>query len=239
MAAVPGYQSRVVVGDFAFSAYITDVSEPFTAGMFDVTVNASPDHAREYIAGQSESMLSLKGFLDPDGTAGGQYDQINNWLGNSEIVSYGPSGLTFGSEVVMSNGLLIKSQYDGNVTAPIGFSVDAQNSGQLDRGVSLHDLTAETADASSSVYDGGAASSNGGIIQLHVTDYSGLDSIDVIVEDSTNGSTGWGTIGTFTTATGITSERVTIAGAIKRYVRCSWDVTGTGSASFLTGFARR
>lgn len=244
MVFQPGYATRIICGDFSFSAYITDWSEPFSMTPFDVTVPLSPDHAREYIAGPSQSTLSLKGFLDPDGTADGQYDQINTWVedGTSDPVVYGPSGLALGSVVTMSAGLVTKAQYDGNVTAPIGFELEVQNSGQLDHGVSLHDLTEETADGSGTGYDGGAASSNGGVAQLHVTGFSGLSGADIIIEDSANNST-WATLAgaSFTTVAGITSERLVIpAGStVRRYVRATIDVTGTGSITYAVGFARR
>lgn len=242
MTFKPGYVARVICGDFLFSADITDWSEPFMVDMLDVTVPVSPGNgntpSRTFIPGQPVCTLTMKGFLDPDGTAAAQYDQINSWTG-SEAVTFGPSGLAFGSELLMTAGLKAKAETGATVTTPVSFGMDVQNTGLCDRGVSLHDNTAETADGSSAAFDGGAASSSGFVAHLHTTAFSGLTSNAVIIEDSTNGSTGWGTIGTFATVTGLSQERLEVTGAVKRYVRCSFDVTGTGSTTFQVGFARR
>jgi hypothetical protein len=226
-------------GDFSFSSYITDWSESGTVDMLDVTVPTSPSHAKAFIPGQTMSTLSLKGLLDLDGTADAQYDQIKDWFegATSEAVTYGPSGLTLGSEVILSSGLVTKAEISAATTSPVTFSLDVQNSGLLGRGVSLHDLSAETADTSGTGVDGGAASTTGAIAHLHVTAFSGLSSAVVIVEDSANNST-WATIGTFTTVAGLTQERITIAGTVRRYTRYSVDVTGTGSITFAAALAR-
>jgi len=242
MTFIPGFKSRVVCGDFSFSAYITDWSEPFTVDMLDVTVPTSPGNgttpSRVFIPGQTSSTLTMKGFLDPDGTSDLQYDQINDWTG-AEAVTFGPSGLTAGAELLLTSGLTAKSETGATTTTPVSFSLDVQNTGLCDRGVSLHDLTAETLDGSSTGYDGGASSANGAVAHLHVTAFSGFTSNAVIIEDSANNST-WATIGTFATATALTQERLVIAGTVRRYVRCSWDLTGTpGTTTFQVGLARR
>lgn len=236
MSFLSAQRWRILLGDFNLSCFVTDASPTFDAAMLDVTTLC--DTARAYIPGQTTSTLSVTGYLDPAGTADGQYDQINDYV-EAEAITYGPSGLSVGSEVIMVSGLQSKAETGATTSTPVSFSLDAQTTGQTDRGVMLHDLTAETADANGSAVDGGAASSNGAAAHLHVTAYSGFTGAVVTVEDSANGSSGWAVIGTFTTATGLTSERIAIAGTVRRYTRVSVDVTGTGSATFAAAIARR
>src|SRR5690606_18266378 len=86
--------------------------------------------------------------------------------------------------------------------------------------------------------DGGAATSDGGAAYLFVTDLAGITAVDVVIEDSADGSTGWATIATFAQVTADNAgQRVEITGAIKQHTRASIDVTGTGSAKILAGSA--
>lgn len=237
MTFIPGYRARVLCGDFSFSAYINDVNQPYTVDMHDTTV-MTDGPGRKFIPGKNTSTLALKGFLDPDSTADAQYDQINDWTG-AEPVTYGPNGLALGAELWMVNALPNAKTSTAQETSPVGFSLNAQTTGSTDFGRSLHDLAADTVDASGAAYDGGASSAAGGVAHLHVTAFAGLTQAIVIVEDSANGSSGWATIGTFATVSALTFERLEIAGTIRRYTRYSIDVTGTGSISHQVGLARR
>lgn len=235
MTFIPGKKGRIILGDFSFSAYVTDVTPAFNVDMLDVTTMA--DDAKRFIPGQNTSTMGLKGFLDPDGTSDAQYDQINDWTG-AEAVTYGPNGLSIGSELLMRSALQSNVTHTSNLSSPVSFSLEMQSTGQTDRGVSLHDLTAETADGSATSVDGGAQSTTGAVAHLHVTAFSGLSAAAIIVEDSANNST-FATIGTFTTVAGLTQERLEIAGTVRRYVRATIDVTGTGSITYQVGLARR
>jgi hypothetical protein len=237
MAFVPGYKSRLLLGDFSLSAYITDVTAPMDVEMLDVTTMADAP-VRKFIPGRPGGTFSTKGFLDPDGTSNAQYDQINTWSGN-EPITYGPNGLALGAETWLVDALKTTATTGAALSSPVSFDLAAQCTGLVDiNGVSLHDLTAETADGNGTGVDGGASSTGGAVAHLHSTAFSGLTGNIVIVEDSANNSL-FATIGTFTTVAGLTSQRLVIAGTVRRYVRCSWDVTGTGSNTFAVAIARR
>lgn len=233
-------KSRIIVGDFALSGYMKDWEANSDTDMLDATV--ATDTAKTFLPGLDTSKLTVGGLLDMDGTAlTGHLAQLDSWKSAQAVdpVSFGPNGLALGSELWMVGAFEAQMKTGAAVGGIASFGLEAQASGQTDYGVSLHDLTAETADASGSSVDGTAASSNGGAGHLHVTAFSGFTGLDVIIEDSANNST-WSTILTFSTATGQTSERQAITGTVRRYVRCSWDVTGTpGSVTFSCGFARR
>ena len=233
MAFVPGFKSRLLVGDFHIAAYTQEASAPWEQDMLDATVLTSGG-VKEYVGGQDTSTLNISGLYD---TA--EHADLASWKSSdAQAVTFGPSGLALGAELWMADALLTSMELGASAAGMATFSLGAQTDGPTDMGVSLHDLTAVTADTSGTGVDGTAATTGGGVAHLHVTAFSGFSGADVIIEDSANNSD-WATIGTLTTVAGVTSERLAIAGTIRRYTRYSIDVTGTGSITFAVGLARR
>lgn len=234
MAFVPGFKSRLLVGDFHIAAYTQEASAPWEQEMLDATV-LTDGGVKKFVAGQDSSTLNVSGLFDL-----AEHTDLASWKSAAaQPITFGPSGFAVGSELWLSNALLTTMELGASVSQLATFSLAAQTEGPTDMGVSLHDLAAVTADESGTSVDGGAATSNGAVAHLHVTAFSGFSSAVVIIEDSANGSSGWATIGTFTTVAGVTAERITIAGDVRRYVRYGLDVTGTGSITFQAGIARR
>lgn len=239
MSFVSAQKSRLIVGDFSLSALITQVDAGADVDMLDVTTVA--DGAKAFLPGTDEAKLAAVGYLDVAGSADAHLDQLSDWKAASaaEPVTYGPNGLALGAELWMVGAFEASFKTGAARSGVVSFDLAAQADGPLDMlGRSLHDLTARTADGSGSSYNNTAATTTGGVAHLHVTAFSGFSGVAIIVEDSANDST-WATIGTFTTAAGLTSQRLTIAGTIRQYVRVSWDVTGSGSITFAAGLARR
>ena len=232
MTFKPTFRTRILNGDFSLSAKLSDMSVPLTIDMLDPTTFS--DDAKRALPGLETSTFTCSGFIDIDTAADNAA-----WTA-AQPLTYGHEGIALGSPVTMINAL--KSSYElGSPVAGISsFDLGGQTDGKTDLGYSLHDLTAETATGNGTGYDQTVVSTTaGGVGHLHVTAFSGLTNIIVTVQDSANGSSGWATIGTFATATGVTSERLEIAGTVRRYVRASWTVTGTGSATFSAAFSRR
>lgn len=231
MSFKPSFRTRVLLGDFNLSCKLTQATIGKTVDMLDQTVIC--DEARRFLPGTEGAELSLEGFIDlataTDSAA---------WTA-AQPFTYAAEGLAVGSPVILANALRSSYELGSAVAAVSSFSISGTVDGLADLGVSLHDLAAETADGSASVHDGGAATSNGGVASLHVTDYSGLTSAGITVEDSANGSTGWAAIATFASVTAVGAERVEITGAVRRYLRATVDVTGTGSVTYQVSFARR
>lgn len=234
MAFTPGFRGRLLVGDFNLAAYTKSWSAPWTCAMLDTSV-LTDDGAKTFIPGQDTGTLSVSGLYDAAVTT-----DISAWKtsGVAQAVSVAPSGFARGSELILANALDTEFTPSAAVDGLVQFTLNCQTDGMSDlNGVSLHDLTAVTADESGTGVDGGAASSNGAVAHLHVTAFSGFSGAVVTVEDSSNNST-WATIGTFSTVSGVTGERITIAGTVRRYTRYSVDVTGTGSITFAVALAR-
>lgn len=231
MAFQPGYKARLLLGDFSLSSKLTDASFPFAVEMLDVTTFAD-DGVKRFIPGLDTSTVSMSGFLDADTAA-----DSTAWT-DAQPLTYGPTGLAAGSPVFMVDTLKTSYEVGTQVSGVVSFDLAAQTDGLTAIGRSIRDLTAATSDGSSSAVDGGAASSGGGVAHLHVTAYSGFTDVNVTVEGSANGTSGWATVATFAQFTGVTSERVTVAGSVARYLRATVDVDGSGSVTFAVGFAR-
>lgn len=235
MSYVPGFKSRILAGDLHLSAYARDISFPWSQDMLDSTVFTT-DGSKTFIPGAEGSTVSVEGLYDV--TA---FSDLTGWkAAAAQAVTIAPSGLALGSELWMVNALETEFATSSPVGDIAAFSLAAVTDGISDYGVSLADLAAVSADADGTSSDAGASTANGGVGHLHVTAYSGLTNIVVKVQHSANNSV-WADLLTFTTASGTTSERAVVAAGttVNRYLRASFDVTGTGSATCQVGFARR
>jgi len=237
MAFVSAQKSRVLVGSLDLSGYSRSFSMDSTTEALDVTVISSTSKA--YIAGQTSGSFQADLILDTDTTAGGLHAVVTTWKGTPAAITYAPSGAAALSEAFLLNGLQTSVSPSSALTGTADASVSAVTDGPADAGYVIDPSTAITADTNGTSRDLTAQTTNGAVAHLHVTAFSGLTSNDITIEDSSTGSSGWATIGTFTQVTGLTSQRLTIAGTVKQYVRVVDNVTGTGSCTRTVAFARR
>lgn len=232
MAFTAGYTARILNGDFSLSAKLAQVTSTFGVDILYQTTFADAGVKRS-MPGLDSSTFACEGFIDAataaDNTA---------WTA-AQPFTYGPSGLALGSPVFMVEAFKTDYEIGTQVGGITSFNITGQTDGFTDFGYSLKDLAAITSDTSGAAFDGTAATTAGGVAHLHVTAFAGFSGAVVIVEDSATGSSGWATIGTFTTVAGLTSQRLAIAGNVRRYLRYSIDVTGTGSVTFAVAVARR
>ncbi len=239
MSFVSSQASRVLIGDTHFSPLLTEFSFEAPTEMGDsTTLN---DTAYTFLPLQSSSTFSGTGWLDTDGAANGHLDQLGDWITDQQTpLSWCQSGTALGAEAVLVNALQSQFMVGSKVASITEWSMAGQTDGATDFGKSLHALTAETATAAGTGLDNTAATANGGVGHLHVTAFSGFTNIIVLIEDSVDNSA-WTTLVTFSTVTGVTSQRSTVAAGatVKRYLRASWTKTGTGSCTFQVSFARR
>uniref|UniRef100_UPI003BB56F59 hypothetical protein n=1 Tax=Thermoanaerobacterium sp. DL9XJH110 TaxID=3386643 RepID=UPI003BB56F59 len=85
---------------------------------------------------------------------------------------------------------------------------------------------AASADGNGTTVDNAASSSNGAVAHLHVTGFTGLSNAVIKVTHSTdNFSSSDVDLITFSTVSGLTSQRSTVTGTVNRYVRVEVDVT--------------
>lgn len=238
MAFQPSYNSRFFVGPANWASYARGFNYADDTTMLDITTLV--DTSKQMIPGQRTGTVTLDLLLDTAAAAGGEFATLNTWKGTPQVVSLAPSGTARSAET----WLLAANQSQASITSSasdvVTASVNIQCDGGVDAGVVLDPTTAITTTTSSTSVDNTTSSSNGGVAHLHVTAYSGLTSDTIVVEHSTNNST-WATLGTFTTVTGTTSERLVIAAGttVNRYLRVTDTIVGVGSATRFVSFARR
>lgn len=146
------------------------------------------------------------------------------------------TGLPFVGQSGLTTSVEVESPADGIST----ISIEGASDVGIDLGYQLNDWdTPVTVDGDTANLDGGAASTVGGAGYLFVTDLTGLDSVDVFIETSANGTTGWATAGTFTQVTATDSgERIELTDSLLQYARAHINVAGTGSAKIAIGMCR-
>lgn len=241
MAFVNAQKSRVLLGALHLSGYTRQISGfGFNVDMLKTTTLL--DTAEAFIPGNDSSTASIDQLLDVDSTAGLQWDVLTGWKSASpQPLTFGPSGIAVAAEVFMVAALQSSISGATSVGDAVSIKTDAQIDGPSDVGVVIETLAAATVDANGTARDNGAASANGGVAHLHVTDFSGITSDAITIEHSVNGSTSWAVLVTFATVTAKTSERVVVAAGttVRQFLRVVDDITGTGSATRMVTFARR
>lgn len=240
MAFVPGMNSRLIIGPLAWSGFMRGATTDDQTAMIDVTV-CDGSNSRAFIPGQSTSTMSFDCLLDGSGAAGSQFINSDTWASTPQPLTLAYNTLAAGSAVVLASALESSSTVTSAISDAVALSVATQTDGPCDYGVSLEDFTAITTDTNGTARDNGAATANGGVAQLHVTDFTGLDSDVITIEHSVNGSTSWATLVTFATVTAVTAERVVVAPGttVRQHLRVVDDPTGTGSCTRQISFARR
>jgi len=137
--------------------------------------------------------------------------------------------------VQMVNGHIENYQPRTPTNDVVRFSSGVKASATAALGVCLHEHSQEDSTGDFSSVDGTAQSTNGATAFLHVTQFDGTNAT-VTVEDSANDST-FGSLVAFTQATGLTSEKKTVAGDVEQYVRVNLAGTFT-TITFVVSFAR-
>ena len=235
MAFVPSYKSRLFVGPLAWSVFTRGKTLSLDTQMLPVTTINDQDDT--FIPGPNSGTVSLDMLLDASSAAGGQFATLNTWKSTPQVVTLCFEGADRGNPTwniyADQSNFTQSSAVADVVTASGSYMTD----GNVGYGVVIDPLTAITVDTNGTSVDNGAATSGGGIAHLHVTAFSGLTSDSVIVEHSTD-NIAWSTLGTFASVTGTTSERLTVAGTVNRYLRVRDDVTGTGSVTRFVSFSR-
>lgn len=232
-----GKHTRFFVSEYNLTSYVNEVSTTRTASTADTTTMGS--NYKTFVNGYVEGEASVSGFYD--GSASAVDEVLSAALGsatNKPVTICREAFDAVGDRAELLEAIETKYEVSSSVDDAVGISADFMSNGGVESGVVLHALEAETADASETSHDGLAATTNGAVAHLHITAFSGLDDATVVIEDSANNSA-FSTLMSFTTATGLTSERIAVAGTVRRYLRVTTDVTGTGSVTFAVALARR
>jgi hypothetical protein len=228
----------LLVGGYSLLGQTTTITEDLSTVLENTTSLGDAWHEFSPV-GVSRASISQGGFFDD--TADSVNTALVTLAGTSRVLSYTVEGNTVGKKFVGFSGT-IQSKYERIASLNAVHRANASHSGSgiVEEGVILHALGARTSDGDSTgadSIDDLALSSNGGSGFLHVVAYSGFSSVVFKVLHDTDDS-GYADLITFATVSGITAERKTVSGTVNRYLACSWDVTGSGSVTFMIGFKR-
>jgi hypothetical protein len=240
MAFKTAQASRVAVGLLNASGYTKGYSLTAQTAALDTTVLT--DTAKTFIVGQDESSGSLDMLFDTVGTAALQFDAFKSQKATGPYpLTLCPDGFGVGQIAVMVNAHLGNFTGASSVSDLVTCSAAFQSTGNFDVGLVVENFTAITADTTGTARDQAAGTTNGGVAHIHVTAFSGLTNNACRIEHSVDGSTNWATLASFTTYTGLTSQRVEVAAGttVRRYLRVVDDVTGSGTTTRFVSFARR
>jgi len=236
MAFNAGKDGAIYVTGYDLSSYFNKMSIEVQPTVLDTSGFGTT--AKTFIGGQIDGKLSAEGMFD--GSASAIDAVLEPLLGaDSSIVSMLPAADSEDAVAYCTSGA--ESSYD--VTSPVAdlvsVTVEAQQSGGLDRCVVLTPLDAKSSSTSSTGNDGGASTTDGGAGYIHCTADSSLTSIDVVIEhaDDAGFTTNKSTIVTFTQITASpTSERIAVTGTVRRYVRAAWTLVGTSATIHVSFF---
>lgn len=246
MAFVHGKNAKVYVNGADLSPYLRRVTTDLQANAVDTSTIGT--NSRRYIAGQLNSNITADGLWDQqDLTGGGIYPNPETILGPALGTDFSIWTILPAGDAAGGYGYTIKSdetQYE--ITAPydnaVAFTVAAQGCEGYSASRILQVLGAETATGNGTGVDNTTASTNGGTGVLQVTAGSpGAATLVVKVQHSPDNTTYTDLI-TFASVLGSdapTSQRLTVAGTVNRYVRAQWTITGsTPSFTFSLLFGR-
>lgn len=236
--AVHGRLTSILVNEFDLSRYLNKMGVNRDAPELDATTYQAT--AREYVADFPSCSVALEGFFSHDDTdLDTANDEFERALGVNPgpVITLCPEGNTFGYRALLQEAVATKHTIDAATTALITCMADFR--GEVTHGVILAAKAARTATGNGTSVDNGASSANGGCGHQHVFAKSGTTpSLTTKIQHSADNST-FADLITFTAATTVTSERVTVTGTVNRYVRESRTISGT-SPSFTNcvAFAR-
>lgn len=194
--------------------------------------------------GLRRASLSQSGFYNDD--AGRMNEALVSSNGAHRVTCYGVEGNTTGRRFVGIGGLMqVRYQRTATRGELHKASAEYQVSGQVDEGVILHPLGAETedGDSESDSVDGGASSSDGGVgfLQVPELELGGHDDVTIRILDSADNTTFAELIAFTAVDDAPLAERKSVSGTVEQYLATDWEFGGSGSdpsITFMAGFAR-
>jgi hypothetical protein len=221
MAFSHGALAKLYAAGYDLSAFFTSVSIPQDIEALESTTFGADSKA--YTPGLKDATLSAEGLFD--GAEGAVDDVLSTALGSSVIWMILPAGEAFGSRGKGMAAQTTTYEVSAAVDGLVEISVESQGSGGAEPILVLSPWSeAKTGSGNGDVFDSGAASTSGGAMYVHGRVVSSTE-VDLSIQDSADGSTGWTEIATIEIpALARRGSRIAIAGTIRRYVRAAWDV---------------
>lgn len=236
MSFIHGSDARIFANGVELSAYLQQVSLPWTRDVHDVTTLNPTGKWRRFISGLKGATISGSGFSDEAEDAINERMAAALAAGSQSVFTYLPAGDALSNPAyglsAIETGWTVEAPGDG----PEAVSMDAISDTARERALVLHPLGSEAATGDGTAVNNGASSANGGVGFLQVTSVT-AGSITVKVQDSADNIV-YADLLTFTLATGRTAQRAEVAGTVDQYVRARHEIA-TGPAAYHLAFGRR
>lgn len=236
MAFIHGSTTKILGDEWDLSPYFNQANLNKQAQAVDAT-NFGSSGNRQYVYGLESGSAAFAGLFDGAVSIAADAN-LTTALGAEGIYTVCLNGYdTIGKPAVLFKGENVSYQ----VRSPVQDIVRTQFNATVDGGIRfggvvLHTLTAETTTGNYTSVDNTALTSVGGVGHLHVTSFTGTN-VTVKIQHSTDNSV-WADLITFTSVTGVTSERSTVTGTVNRYVRAQISAGTFTSVTFAVAFAR-
>lgn len=231
MAFIHGKDTVVFGADAALTGQLNNFNA--SRQQQAVAVDTFGNSDQEFIAGLYSANLSVNGLFEASTS---DTELWGHATANVIIPVTVGQGDTLGNRAILFNGFLDDYNIAGSVEDAVRLSATFTGSAATRLGVNLHPLGAETATGAETSVDQAASSSNGGVANLHVTAFTGTD-CTIKIQDSADDAA-WADLITFSTVSGVTSERATVTGTVDRYVRVNITAGTFTSVTFAVAFAR-
>lgn len=199
------------------------------------------DEDKTYIVGLADGTISTSGLFDS--SAGASDAVLNGTLGQEDnTFTVLPAGNTAGSRAILANGQLTSYEISSPVADVVAISAEVQADGGLLHGVSLAAaVNTGSASAVTTEVDNGAATTSGGLYNLHVTANTRDGAATIKVQHSSDNAT-YADLVTFTNVSASTTggESITSTGTVNQYLRTLSTLAGaSGSITYHVAAARR
>jgi len=233
MSKETGLGDNLYVSDYNISCDIGSLSN-IHGGNSPLTVTGICKSAYERIGGKRDGGLSFVSYFNTDPEA--EHEALSSLPTADRIVSYF-RGTAIGNVAASTVAKQVNYDPKRNDDGSFTFTVDVQSNGYgLEFGEQLTPgMRTDTDETDGASLDGSSSSGYGAQAYLHVTDFDGTN-VTITIEDSADDST-YNTLVAFAEVDSPTSERISVAGTIDRYVRVT--TTGTfNSVTFAVNFVR-
>jgi hypothetical protein len=209
--------------------------------MSDVTAFGTTG-TKAYLPGLKDGKISASGMFD--GATGAIDSVFQAALGASSVVEISVFPDT---DAIGKRGFIAECwETSYNLSSPVADVVQAsaefQATGGVDYSVSLQALTTVTVTGNGTGVDNTSSTANGGVGMLHVTANTGSVTTIIKIQHSVDNTT-FTDLVTFTSVPTVTttSERIVVAPGttVNRYLRVIRTISGTGSITYQTSFARK
>lgn len=244
MAFVHGKNVAVLVGVYDLSTMLTSAN--YSAELSaEETTTFGTGGAKTYIPGLGDAKISAEGLFDTTALSGSDAVLTAALASGADTnICIAMSGLVLGGRVKIGAGLETSYEVTPKVSDVVSLKAEFQGDGGIEGGIILAAAksVATATTTNETGQDNSAASTNGGVGQIHITSNAQSSTTAVKVQHSTDNST-WADLATFATVAAGTkaTERVAVAAGttVNRYLRATSTTAGTGAVVYTVAFARR